>query len=107
MMTETLFGSAQVNRYATLNVASANCPIPQSQGTITMQNAFPAILAFLQLIGWIGFLRGMYILKGAAEGNQQASAFAAFSHIIGGAIAVNFAAFARALDQSAGLNCIT
>ena len=60
-----------------------------------------AVMAFVAIIGWISFIRGFFIMRAVAEGNsQQASAMAGFTHIIGGAIAVNLGAFIQAVQNT-------
>lgn len=49
---------------------------------------FRAALAYMQIIGWIGFMRGFFILRAHADGSPQASVFAAITHIVGGVSAV-------------------
>lgn len=62
-----------------------------------------AAMAFIAIIGWISFIRGFFIMRGVAEGNSQASAMAGFTHIIGGAIAVNLGAFLKAVQSTLGI----
>lgn len=62
-----------------------------------------AVLAFVAIIGWISFIRGFFIMRGVAEGNSQASAMAGFTHIIGGALAVNLGGFIQAVQTTLGI----
>ncbi|HPD83626.1 MAG TPA: hypothetical protein PLK85_07410 [Alphaproteobacteria bacterium] len=62
-----------------------------------------AIMAFVAILGWISFVRGVFILRGVAEGNSQASAMAAFTHIIGGAIAFNLGGLITAVQTTLGI----
>lgn len=62
-----------------------------------------AIMAFVAIIGWISFVRGFFMIRGVAEGSQQASAMAAFTHIIGGACAINLGAFIKAVQNTLGI----
>lgn len=62
-----------------------------------------AIVAFVAIIGWISFIRGLFILRGVSEGNSQASMMAAVTHIIGGAIAVNLGGFIMAVQNTLGI----
>lgn len=59
-----------------------------------------AIMAFVAVLGWISFIRGFFIMRGVAEGNQQASAMAGVTHILGGAVAVNLGAFIEAVQKT-------
>jgi hypothetical protein len=62
-----------------------------------------AILAFVALLGWISFIRGFFIMRGVAEGNSQASAMAGFTHILGGALAVNLGGVLKAVQETLGI----
>ncbi len=52
-----------------------------------------AILKFVLVLGLISFMRGIFIIRSVAEGNQQASMMAGVTHLIGGALAVNLGPF--------------
>ncbi len=62
-----------------------------------------AIVAFVAIIGWVSFIRGLFILRGVSEGSGQASMMAAVTHIIGGAIAVNLGGFIMAVQNTLGI----
>lgn len=63
-----------------------------------------ALLAFLGIIGVISFARGLFMLKDAADGAQNASLMGSMSHIIAGVCCVNFGAFANLLQNTLGLD---
>lgn len=63
-----------------------------------------AVVGFMILVGWISFVRGFFILREVAEGNNQASLMAALTHIFGGAIAVNLGPFINAVQGTFGLS---
>ena len=65
-----------------------------------------AITAFVAVVGWISFIRGFFILRAVTEGNSQASSMAAFTHIIGGAIAVNLGPMLEAVQVTLGITQI-
>ena len=66
--------------------------------------AAKAVFAFIQIIGLIGFIRGINMLRVIGEGGQQnASMPAAITHIIGGAIAWNIITFIRIISDTVGL----
>lgn len=62
-----------------------------------------AILAFMMIIGWISFVRGFFILRDLAEGNNQASLMAGMTHLFGGAMAVNLGPVLNAVQSTFGL----
>ncbi len=54
---------------------------------------FNAIMVVIQLVGLIGFVKGLTILRAASDGNTQVTSMAGITHIIGGAIAWNIVTF--------------
>ena len=58
------------------------------------------------ILGWISFIRGWFILRDVAEGNQQASMMAAMTHIFGGALAVNLGPVLNAVQETFGLTAV-
>lgn len=62
-----------------------------------------AVLQFVIIVGLISFVRGIFIMRGVAEGNQQASIMAGITHMVGGAVAVNLGPILNAVQTSLGL----
>lgn len=65
-----------------------------------------AVLAFVMILGWISFIRGWFIIRDVAEGNQQASLMAGMTHLIGGALAINLGPVLNAAQSTFGLSAI-
>lgn len=61
-----------------------------------------SIIKFMIVIGIISFVRGLFIVRSVAEGNQQASMMAAVTHIVGGALAVNLGPVINAVQTTLG-----
>jgi hypothetical protein len=55
------------------------------------------------IIGIISFIRGWFIIRDVAEGNQQASMMAGATHIIGGALAINLGPILAAVQNTLGI----
>jgi hypothetical protein len=62
-----------------------------------------AIIAFVAILGWISFLRGFFIMRGIAEGDNQASMMAGVTHLLGGALAVNLGPVLNAIQATLGI----
>jgi len=62
-----------------------------------------AIVAFSLLLGWVSILKGLFQLKGVADGNQQSSVMSAVTHLIGGALAVNLGGIINAVQSTLGI----
>ncbi len=61
------------------------------------------IVAFVAVVGWISFVRGLFIIRGVSEGNSQASMMAAMTHLIGGVIAINLGPIMMAVQTTLGI----
>lgn len=62
-----------------------------------------AILQFMILVGIISFIRGWFIIRDVAEGNQQASLMSGATHVIGGALAINLGPILAAVQSTLGI----
>ncbi len=67
------------------------------------ESVIDSIILFVAMIGFISIARGIFIMRGVAEGNSQASSMAGITHLIGGAIAVNLAPFLNATQNTLGI----
>jgi hypothetical protein len=94
-VTSSLFGSAT---QATFSAVA----MPQGMGAASTaaNSVFAALFAFVEIIGWVAFARGVFLLKKLAEGEGQKTHLHAFVHIIAGAIAVNLAGFVKILQST-------
>jgi hypothetical protein len=59
-----------------------------------------SVIAFMMVIGWVSFVRGLFILRAVSDGNQQASMMAAFTHMFGGALAINLGPLLNAVQAT-------
>lgn len=83
IFTTTLFGGTAV-KFSGMTIPGV------SAATLTRATqAMAAILTFVQIIGFIAFMRGFLMLRAMADGNNGVSTAAAATHIIGGAVAIN------------------
>ena len=62
-----------------------------------------AVIKFMIIIGLVSFVRGIFIVRDVAEGNQQASLMAGVTHMVGGALAVNMGPLINAVQQTLGI----
>ncbi len=99
----SVFGSTTISTYAVLADAQGMDPLIASRAN----DAIQAVFMFVQLVGWVSFVRGLFIFRAYGEGNGQATMAAGFTHIIGGAIAVNLSAFVNAVQLTLGLVGLT
>ncbi len=94
MFTASLFGNAVVQFKG---LAIANIP---AASLANAEQAIGAILTFIQIIGFIAFMRGFLMFRALADGNTSVSSSAAFTHVIGGALAINISPTLAAIEQT-------
>ncbi len=75
-------------------------------GNMQFATVIAAALTFFQLIGILAFVRGLYIVKNAIEGNGQATVVQGFTHIVGGVLAINIYTILEVIDQTFGTNLL-
>ena len=92
IMQGTLFGSNQM--YQNIIFTGGNNGAFEQRA----QDALWGVFMFLRIVGYISFIRGLFILRGSTEGAQNASLMAAITHIGAGAILANGLAFATAIQ---------
>ncbi len=100
MVTMTLFSTNTTATSATMsyqNVGLTSAEYAEFAATIS------GVVKFMMIIGLISFVRGVFILRGVAEGNQQSSMMAGMTHIIGGVLAVNIGPFLNLVQTTLGI----
>ncbi|MGH1403878.1 MAG: hypothetical protein ACRBDL_06510 [Alphaproteobacteria bacterium] len=98
-ISESLFDTSQTATTASLTYTSGMT----TAETDAAYNVVSAVLKFMIIIGMISFVRGIFIMRDVAEGNQQASTMAGMTHIIGGALAVNLGPLLNAVQTTLGI----
>lgn len=94
----TLFGNTTITPQGTLQyTAGLGTSVTHVHAVIS------AIIGFAVIIGWISVVRGLFIVRGVAEGNSQASMMAGITHLIGGALAINLGAVIMAVQNTLGI----
>jgi hypothetical protein len=96
----SLFGSAQTAQFSSLSYNIAN----MNSGSVN--NVVQAMFAFIEIVGWIAFVRGIFLLVKLAQGGGDKTHAHAFSHIIFGAAAVNMYQVVLVMQKSLGINIV-
>lgn len=68
--------------------------------TLAFDQTYIAATTFMQIVGFIGFLRGWFLMKRAVEGVGNATVGQGLTHIIGGALCMNLILFLRAAQAT-------
>ena len=99
---DTVFGSAQIANFSVLSWTK----VSDAAGgdTTAFQNAVQAALTFVQIVGFIAFVRGWNIIRHAVEGSGQATVPQGVTHIVGGVMAINIYQFVKVMDTTFGTN---
>lgn len=63
-----------------------------------------AMLKFMIIVGLISFIRGIFIVRSVAEGDNQASIMAGLTHLVGGALAVNLGPLLNVVQSTLGIS---
>lgn len=95
----SLFADGKTMTYAKMNYKTGMDAAVQNHA----HTVISALLAFVMILGMISFIRGFFILRDHADGNQQASLMAGMTHLIGGVIAVNLGSFINVVQATLGL----
>jgi len=95
----SLFGTPDVAVAAELNFDAGLEDIEREH----ILSVISAVLAFVMILGWISFVRGLFIVRDVAEGNSQASLMAGMTHLFGGALAINLGPVLNAVQTTFGL----
>lgn len=98
LMSNTLFGGARDVQPILAYGSSSSGELQR-----TAQRTMEAVFLFVQLIGWLAFIRGFMVLRKMADGDQQSTMTQGFVFIFGGALAANLAPFVRAVQNTVGL----
>jgi len=98
---KTIFGVGTVSQMSSFPAIGWS-KLVGAADTKAADNTIKAIMAFVQIIGGISFLRGWLIIKTAIEGGGQATVPQGATHIIGGAMAINIDKMLTILDKTFG-----
>jgi hypothetical protein len=98
-MSGTLFGSPRIKTMAKLKYADGI----MGNEVAHAQAVIGSVVEFMIMIGIISFVRGIFIIRGVAEGNNQSSIMAGMTHVVGGALAVNIGPLINAVQATLGM----
>lgn len=102
----SLFGTGDVSSMSSFQGIAWSKVVGSGVDTTAADNAVKAILAFVQIVGGIAFLRGWLMVKAAVEGGGQVTIPQAVTHIVGGAMAINIDTMLSVFDKTFGTGMI-
>jgi intracellular multiplication protein IcmC len=101
LVTSSLFGTSTTGVFTALAFVPSG--IPTDQAT----NVFKALFNFVELIGWLAFIRGIMVMRSIAEGKSNRTSTQAFIFLVAGAIAANMYGFIKVLQTTLGLTLVS
>lgn len=102
MIVETLYGGR--SSMMTVEMFALESSLTTDAAKNHTRNVITSVLAFMVIVGIISIIRGFFILRGVAEGNQQMTMMGGIVHLVAGALLVNFGQFANIIQKTLGLN---
>jgi intracellular multiplication protein IcmC len=100
-MLSSLFGVGTVDSVSSADIL-AWAKTATGADMTAANNAMRAVLAWVQIIGAIAFIRGFMVMKSAVEGSGQATIAQGLTHIIGGVLAINIFSSLQMFDKTFG-----
>lgn len=100
----SFFGDGSISTLSSSSIIQWSNVI-ESGNTEAANKTVRAVLAFVQIVGGISFVRGWLLLKKAVEGGQ-ATIPQSLTHILGGAAAINIDKMLKILNDTFGVNVI-
>jgi hypothetical protein len=77
--------------------------IPDAADAQKIQAVLEGVEVFVILVGYIAFIRGWFVLKNFADGQQGATMAQGLTFLFGGALAINIGELVNALQLTAGV----
>lgn len=99
IFSNTLFGDNQMQMRA---VVSTDV-IAEETDRARMETIIEAVMIFVAIVGYIAFLRGWFVLRAFADGQNGATVAQGLTFIIGGTLAINLGELINAIMTTANI----
>ncbi len=99
VFTASLFGDSTISTRVTLTDTMGL----NSDDKQRVQTVIEAVMAFVMIVGFIAFIRGWFVLRNFAEGQQGATMAQGLTFLFGGALAINLGELVNALQNTMGI----
>lgn len=103
VFTSSLFGDSQLMTKITVD----SSVISNSTDAGKVQYVLEGLEVFVMIVGYIAFLRGWFVLKSFADGQQGATLAQGLTFLFGGAVAINMGEFVNAITNTVGITGLT
>jgi hypothetical protein len=103
VFTSTLFGDSTINTDATI-LATV---IPDATDRERVEAVVEGVMAFVMIVGYIAFIRGWFVLKSFADGQQGVTLAQGLTFLFGGALAINLGELVNVLQTTLDIGGIS
>jgi len=103
VFTSSLFGDATLLNYVSISPTILSNATDQAR----VASVIESVMIFIMLVGYIAFIRGLFVLKAFGDGSSNATMAQALTFLIGGALAINLGELVNVLQASVGISGIT
>jgi hypothetical protein len=94
----TLFGTGGTELKT--NSLVADTVITDDESRERVQTVIEAVMAFVMLVGYIAFIRGWFVLRAFADGQQGATVAQGLTFLFGGTLAINLGEFINVIMRT-------
>lgn len=99
----SLFGDSEIATRVTLtDIAGV-----RGDDAEKIQTVIQSVMAFVMIVGFIAFIRGWFVLRAFADGNQGATMAQGLTFLFGGALAINLGELVNAIQETVGVSGFT
>jgi hypothetical protein len=82
------------------NSLVSNTVITDNESRERVQTVIEAVMVFVMLVGYIAFIRGWFVLRAFADGQQGATVAQGLTFLLGGTVAINLGEFINVLMRT-------
>ncbi|TAL39908.1 MAG: hypothetical protein EPN97_01585 [Alphaproteobacteria bacterium] len=101
--TSTVFGD---NQLLSVIVINSNV-ITNATDKARIEKVLEGVEVFVMIVGYIAFIRGWFVLKNYADGQQNATMAQGLTFLFGGTFAINLGELINALQNTVGVGALT
>lgn len=99
IFSSSIFGDSELKT----NAQISDTVISSDADRERIEMVIEALMAFVMMVGYIAFIRGWFVLKSFADGNQSATIAQGLTFLIGGTLAINLGDLINMLQKTLGI----
>ncbi len=106
---KSMFGTSQVNTGVQLTglYTTGGSGTTVDPSVTQLETVVQGVMVFIMLVGLIAFVRGWFVLRAFADGQQGATLAQGLTFLFAGALAINLGDLINAVEKTLGLTGIT